>query len=182
MAIYSDSMMTMIDPNCAVHQPEQPKDWYDMQSVVDDRAEKAALKTADMSSREFGQTGDDVRWILMDHAAGSVSASEKAAVNAKSAELKDLMGMNPPAPTPAAAVAAPAAAPAVAQGPVMPAGVTMPSDCEIKNLENHQAEVDALGARGWRRQGRGNNALMMAIADTINRIQTAGCTEPAVVG
>ena len=38
-----------------------------------------------------------------------------------------------------------------------------------------EAEVRALGDRGAAAQEAGNTALMMAIADTIQRIQMAGC-------
>ncbi len=45
----------------------------------------------------------------------------------------------------------------------------------MKNVEAHQAEIEALGNRGDAARKAGNNALMMAIADSIQRIQYAGC-------
>lgn len=182
-AILQDSILVMIDPSCAVHEPDRPSNLYDMERAVDDSAEQAALKTAEMTPREFGQTGDDVAAILAGDAPGA-SPSEKAAVTAKSAELRDLMGLrqaqeekiSKDASQPAsAAVADTAPTPPAVQGPPMPKGAAVISDCEVKNIEKHQAEIDALGNRGSAAQQAGNNALMMAIADTINRIRLAGC-------
>lgn len=183
--IYADSAMAIVDPSCGVHQPEQPKDWYDMQRQVEDRAQEAALKTADMSQREFGQTGDNVTAILTGNGPmTNTSPSEKAAVNAKSAELKDLMGLREaqegrvsktgaaPAPAP---VADTAPTPAPVQAPRMPPGAAAMNDCMVKNIQKHEAEIKALGDRGEAAKDAGNTPLMMAIADTIQRIQMAGC-------
>lgn len=183
-AIYVDSAMGMIDQSCTVHEPVQPANLYDNQREVDDRAEQAALKTAGLSAREFGLTADAVTAILTGNApATNTSPSEKAAVQAKSAELKDLMGLraaqeerlSKPAPTPAPAVVDTAPPPTAVQGPAMPMGAAAISDCQVKNIEKHQKEIDALGDRGSAAQEAGDTALMMAIADTINRIRMAGC-------
>ena len=178
-AEYTYEALGLADPGCKVREPkepEKPDNYWDLQVAVDGRAEEAALKTADMSRWEFGKTNDDVIGILSGSPPPDRTPSEKSAVNTRGAELKELMGLNQPAPaaTPAAA-AAPAAAPAAVQGPAMPPGAVKVSDCEVKNLEKHQAEVDALGSRGEAAEKAGNTALMMAIADTINRIRTAGC-------
>jgi hypothetical protein len=45
----------------------------------------------------------------------------------------------------------------------------------MNNVQKHEKEIQALGDRGSAAQEAGNNALMMAIADTITRIQMAGC-------
>ncbi len=111
------------------------------------------------------------------------SPSEKSAVSAKDPELKSLLGIRSaqeervgkqaktaavrdtvtptPAPTPTA--------------PAVPSGAPAMNECMMKNVEAHQAEIEALGNRGNAAQKAGNTALMMAISDTIQRIQFAGC-------
>jgi hypothetical protein len=49
------------------------------------------------------------------------------------------------------------------------------SACMSKNIQAHQAEIEALGRRGQAAQAAGDNAKMYAIADTLRQIQTAGC-------
>jgi hypothetical protein len=177
-AAYSDSALAMIDPSCAVHEPKRPDDYYDLERAVDARAEQAILKTADLTATEFGQTSDRVIAILAGNTPpGDASPAEKSAVTAKSAELKPLLGMGDPQevrstkPAPAAA-AAPAAAPA----PAVPAGVPALNDCMVQNAQKHEAEIQALGSRGDAANKAGNTPLMMAIADSVNRIMMAGCT------
>jgi len=179
-AEYTYEALGLADPSCKVRQPEdlkKPDDLWDMQRKVDERAEQEALKAAEMSRWEFGKSNDDVIAILSGSPPPDRSPSEKTAVNSRSAELKDLMGLNqpPPAPAAAAAPAPAAAAPAAVQGPVMPAGAALPSECEVKNIQDHEAEIDALGDRGLAASEAGNTALLMAISDSINRIRTAGC-------
>jgi hypothetical protein len=180
-AEYTYEALGLADPSCKVRQPKdlgQPDDLWDMQRKVDERAEQEALKAAEMSRWEFGKSNDDVIGILSGSPPPDRSPSEKTAVNSRSAELKNLMGLNqpPPAPPAAAAPAPAAAAPAAVQGPVMPAGA-LPSECEVKNIQDHEAEIDALGDRGLAASEAGNNALLMAISDSINRIRMAGCVK-----
>jgi hypothetical protein len=49
------------------------------------------------------------------------------------------------------------------------------SDCMMKNVQGHQAEIEALGKRGEAAQAAGQTDKLMAIADTLQRIQMAGC-------
>jgi hypothetical protein len=177
-ARYTDSALAVIDPSCAVHRPEQPQNYYEMQRDVDNRAEQQTLKTSGFDATEYGQVTEKTLAILRDPAAADVSSSESQAVKSHATELKDLMGFadqQQAERTPKAAEApqpAPAPAPAA---PTMPTAAGAVSDCEVKNLQKHQAEVQALGDRGEKASQAGNTALMMAIADTIRQIQTAGC-------
>jgi hypothetical protein len=169
----------MIDPSCAVKDPQnQPDGYYDAQRSVDERANQANLKAAGLTDREFGLASDRVIAILTgSEVPGGASASEKSAVSARDPELKSMYGIRDaqeervakqtpaPDPTPAPAqvqVQAPAAAPAANQ-------------CMVNNVQKHEKEIQALGDRGAAAQQAGNTALMMAIADTIMRIQMAGC-------
>jgi hypothetical protein len=49
------------------------------------------------------------------------------------------------------------------------------SNCMIANMQKHEAELEALGKRAEAAQNAGNQAKLMAIADTLQRIQMAGC-------
>ena len=40
----------------------------------------------------------------------------------------------------------------------------------------HQKEIEALGERAQAAQKKGDTATMMAIADTLQQLQMAGCT------
>jgi hypothetical protein len=103
---------------------------------------------------------------------------EKSAVSAKSAELKPLLGLRE---QPAAQAARPAPAPAPAPAavpagdPQMSASASSMSACMSKNMQSHQAEIEALGERAQAAQAAGDNAKLMAIADTLQQIQMAGC-------
>jgi hypothetical protein len=182
MAGYEAGMyeaLGIIDPSCAVKDPRQPDDYYDAQRAVDERANQAKLRATGFTDRELGLTSDRVIAILTgSDVPGGASASEKSAVSAKDPELKSMYGIRDaqaervakqapaPNPTPAPAqvqVQAPTAAPAV-------------NECMMNNVQKHEKEIQALGDRGSAAQQAGNNALMMAIADTIMRIQMAGCS------
>ena len=178
MVAYSDRMyeaLGIIDPSCAVKDPQQPDDYYDAQRAVDERAEQARQKATGYTGRELGLASDRVIAILTgSEPPGGVSASEKSAVSARDPELKSAFGIREaqeervakqaPAPAPAPVQAA---APAPAAPPV--------NECMVKNVQAHEKEIQALGDRGSAAQNAGNTALMMAIADTIMRIQMAGC-------
>ena len=183
MAGYEAGMyeaLGVIDPACAVKDPRQPEDYYDAQRAVEERANQARLRATGFTDREHGMASDRVIAILTgSDVPGGASPSEKSAVSARDPELKSMYGIRDaqaervakqaPAPDPAPApaqvqVQAPAAAPAVNQ-------------CMVNNVQKHEAEIKALGDRGAAAQQAGNNSLMMAIADTIMRIQMAGCNK-----
>lgn len=186
MAGYEAGMyeaLAVIDPSCGVRDPKQPDDYYDAQRAIDERANQANLRASGFTDREYGMASDRVIAILNgSEPPGGASASEKSAVSAKDPELKSLYGIRDaqaervakqaPAPDPT-----PAPAPAQAQAPAMPPGAAAPNQCMMNNIQAHQAEIQALGDRGSAAQLAGNTPLMMAIADTIMRIQMAGCSK-----
>jgi hypothetical protein len=175
----SYAALAIVDPSCAVKDPQAPDGYNDMQRAVEERANQAKVRATGLTDRELGLTSDRVIAILTgSDVPGGASASEKSAVSAKDPELKSMYGIRDaqaervakPAPaadsTPAPAqvqVQAPTAAPAV-------------NECMMNNIQKHEKEIQALGDRGSAAQAAGNNALMMAIADTIMRIQMAGCS------
>jgi hypothetical protein len=168
----------LIDPSCAVKDPKQPDDFYDAQRAVEERANQAKVRSTGLTDREYGLASDRVIAILTGtEVPGGASSSEKSAVSAKDPELKALYGLRDtqaermakqaPAPDPT-----PAPAPAQAQAP---AAVPAVNQCMVNNVQKHEAEIKALGDRGAAAQQAGNTQVMMAIADTIMRIQMAGC-------
>jgi len=176
---YQYQALGLADPSCTVREPVRPENLYEAERDVDNRAEQAALKTADLTATEFGQASDRAIGILTGNTGlGDGSPAEKAAVNAKAADLKPLLDIRDPQEERVSKAApAPAPAPAPVQAPTIPPGAPTVSDCQVKNIEKHQAEIDALGERGSAAQQAGNTPLMMAIADSINRIQFAGCAK-----
>ena len=109
---------------------------------------------------------------------GGASPSEKSAVSAKDPELKALYGLRD-AQAERVAKQAPAPDPTPAPAPVqaqVPAAAPAVNQCMVKNVQKHEAEIKALGDRGAAAQQAGNTQLMMAISDTIMRIQMAGCS------
>ena len=167
----------LIDPSCAVKDPVQPDDYYDGQRAVDERAEQARQRATGFNGRELGLASDRVIAILTgSEPPGGASASEKSAVSAKGPELKSAYGIRDAQEQRVAKQApAPEPTPAPAQAPAMPAGATGYNECMVNNVQKHEKEIEALGNRGTAAQNAGNTALMMAIADTIMRIQMAGC-------
>jgi hypothetical protein len=183
--VYADSALAVIDPSCTVKRPEQPQrpsDYYDAERAVNERAEQATLEATDFSSRQELGYASDKTIAILEGQASDASASEKSAVQAKDPELKSLLGLRsaqeervskqgtgavrdttPPTPAPAPAA------------PAVPSGAVSVNECMMKNVEAHQAEIEALGNRGDAARKAGNNALMKAIADSIQRIQFAGC-------
>lgn len=173
----------VMDPSCAVKDPRQPEDYYEAQRTVDERANQANLRATGFTDRELGVAADRVIAILNgSEPPGGASASEKSAVSARDPELKSLYGIRDaqaervanqaPAPDPT-----PAPAPTQAQAPTLPPGATAFNECMVKNVQSHEKEIQALGDRGSAAQQAGNTPLMMAIADTIQRIQMAGCNK-----
>ena len=184
MQIYQDSSMLMQGgPSCIVKKPEQPEGYYEAEREIEVRAEKAEVKASGLGASEYAMAKERADAILRGATAADVSASEKSAVAAESAELKLLMGIQEqpaaqaakPAPEPTPAPAA-TAAPAPAPNPQTSAAATDMGNCMAKNIQSHQAEVEALGKRAQAAQKAGDNAKLMAIADTMQRIQMAGCT------
>lgn len=49
------------------------------------------------------------------------------------------------------------------------------SSCMMKNTQEHQAELDALGKRAQAAEAANDQARMLAIVDSVQRIQMAGC-------
>ena len=178
-AIYQDSLMAMMDASCTVKQPTQPDDYYDAQRDIDSRAEKQEMKASGFDRSELAMVKERADAILRGATPpGDASPAEKSAVAAKAPELKSLLGIRDaqeerltktaPAPAPVQPTSTQPAP------PVPPAAVAV-NQCMVENIQKHEAEVRALGDRGAAAQEAGNTALMMAIADTIQRIQMAGC-------
>ncbi|HEX5575461.1 MAG TPA: hypothetical protein VFX42_06265 [Gemmatimonadales bacterium] len=182
-AIYQDSAMAMMDPSCVVKQPEQPKDFYDAEREVEVRAEKAEVKASGWSAGELAMVKERADAILRDATAADVSASEKSAVAAKSAELKPLMGIQvEPAQRaqktePAGASApVPAAATTPAPDPQATAAANKMGACMAKNMEAHKSELESLQKQAEAAQKAGDQSKLMAIAQRLQEIQMAGCT------
>jgi hypothetical protein len=109
---------------------------------------------------------------------GDASAMEKAAVAARSAELKALLGIQDPQPAQATQTETapdPAPDPAATPSPQVSPYASKMSDCMTKNVQSHQAEIQALGKRAQAAQAAGDSRKLMAIADTLQQIQMAGC-------
>lgn len=181
MAAYEAGMyaaLAIIDPSCGVKAPERPGNYNELQRAVDERANQANIKASGFTDKEFGMASDRVIAILNGtDPPGGASASEKGAVNAKDPELKSLYGIRN-AQEQRVAKQAPAAdstPPAQAQAPTMPPTMPAYSQCMFNNIQSHEKELQALGDRGSAAQEAGNTPLMMALADTIMRIQNAGC-------
>jgi hypothetical protein len=48
--------------------------------------------------------------------------------------------------------------------------------CMAQNAQKHEQRMRALGERAQKEQEAGNTAALMAIADTLQQLQMAGCT------
>jgi hypothetical protein len=180
MEIYQDSALAMQDPSCVIKQPKRPDDYYTVERDIEGRAEMQEMKASGFNRGELAVLKERATAIVQGAAApGGASPMEKSAVAAKSAELKLLLGIRQqpaanaakPAPEPATT---PAPAPAQ-PSPEMSAAASSMSACMSKNMQSHQAEIEALGKRAQAAQAAGNNQKLMAIADTLQRIQMAGC-------
>jgi len=177
--IYQDSAMAMMDPSCVVKQPQQPKDHYVAEREIETRAEAQESKASGLSRNELALVKERAIAILGPTPPPDASASEKSAVGAKAAELKPLLGIREePAVQVAKPAPAPQPAPVAAQpSPEMSASATSMNECMMKNIQKHQGELEALGERAQAAHKAGNQSKMMAIADTLQRIQMAGCTK-----
>jgi hypothetical protein len=176
MKIWGDSVAWLQDPSCvtAMRQPTQPNDYWEAQRNVDSLAEQSAIKTSTLSAAEWSmgleRTQAIVRGWPMD-----ASASEKSAVNARSGELKPLLGIQDAPPEPATKPA-PAPQPAESAAAPMPPGMSAMNECMAKNAKKHEKEIVALGERAQAAQEAGDMNKTLAIADTLRRLQMAGCT------
>lgn len=183
--IYMDSAAAMMDPSCIVKEPKRPDDFNDHERAVDERANKEAQKASGYTGFELGQAGDIVISILsegkspMYQPPADLSASEKSAVNSRSAELKSVYGMQDEGRQAKPAAVRDTAPPPVAKpapaAPAAPPGAAAYNDCVVKNVQKHEKEIQALGNRGDAARESGNTPLMMAIADSIMRLQNEGC-------
>ena len=68
----------------------------------------------------------------------------------------------------------PAPAPQATDTAVPSSGNAM-SDCMMKNVKKHEAQIQALGERAKAAQEAGDMPLTLAIADTLRQLQMAGC-------
>ena len=178
MAIYQDSAMAMQDPSCVVKKPDQPKGYYEAQREIDTRAEQKEAKASGLGAGDLAVVKERTIAILQGTTPqGGASPMEKSAVSAKSAELKPLLGFQEQPPAQAAKPApAPAPTPAApAPDPQMSAAASEMSACMTKNIQTHQAEIEALSKRAQAAQAEGNTQKLMALADTMQQIQMAGC-------
>ena len=179
MTIYQDSAMAMQDPSCVVKQPKQPDGYYEAERAVNARAEAEEIKASRFTAGEYAIVRERTEAILRSGTPpGDASAMEKAAVAARAVELKPLLGMQDPPPAEATkteATPAPAPEPAAQVSPEMSARAQSMSNCMTKNVQSHQAEIQALGKRAQAAQAKGDTQKLMAIADTLQRIQMAGC-------
>jgi hypothetical protein len=178
-AAWGDSALAMMDPSCIVKQPKQPDDYYDAQRKIDSRAEEQAIKSSKMSRSEFAMAQERTWMILQGQTPpGDASASEKTAVNNRSAELKSLMGLEQPPARAAKPASAPTAAPAPAAA-AAPSGMSddqsKVANCMANNAQKHEKEIEALGTRAQAAAEANDMAKTMAIADTIRQLQSAGC-------
>jgi hypothetical protein len=176
--VYQDSAFALQDPSCIVKEPEQPKGYYEAQRDLDTRAEKKEIETSGFSRNDLAMVKERATAILEGATPpGGASAMEKSAVSAKKAELKPLLGVQDqppaqaakPAPAPAPTPAAPSVAPQMS-----PAASNM-SACMAKNIQKNEARLEALGKRAEAAEAAGDTGKMMALADTMQRIQMAGC-------
>ena len=182
MQMYQDSVSLLQGgPSCLVKDPKQPDTYYEMQREIDIRANSAAVKGSGLGSGEFAMAQERTMAILRAGAPSDVSESEKAAVTMKKTELEPLLW---PQEKPKATAAKPAVQPAPTPQPTAPqvdpqtsAATKQIGACMSKNIQTHQAEVEELGKRAQAAQKAGNQAALMAIADTMQRIQMAGCMQ-----
>jgi hypothetical protein len=178
MAAYQDSALAMQDPSCIVKDPEQPKGYYEAQRDLDSRAEKQEIRASGLAAGDLAMVKERATAILQGATPpGGASPMEESAVSAKSAELKPLLGIKDqpaaratktkpaPAPTPAPAPAAPA----------MSAAASRMSACMAKNMESHEAEIEALGKSAEAAEAASDTLKLMAIAAKLQQIQMAGC-------
>jgi hypothetical protein len=165
-------------PSCLAKEPERPADYYEAEREVEVRTQKAAVTGSGLGAGEYAMAQERAVAILRSGAPSDVSESEKAAVTAKKGELEPLLfpQEKPRATKPAQPAPAPQPAATPQVNPQTSAAASSMNSCMMNNVQSHQAQIEALGKRGEAAQKAGNQAAMMAIADTMRQIQMAGCT------
>lgn len=176
---YQNQALAMQDPSCTVKEPTRPDDYSETERDIDTKAEQDGVKKSGLSPSEFAMARERGEGILYNAARSDVSESEKNAVNSKAKELKPLLGIRDPE-TERAMKPAPAPAPVPAPAPPPPApgvnqGQTDMNNCMMANVHKHEKEIEALGERAKAAQEAGDMNLTLAIADTLRRLQMAGC-------
>jgi hypothetical protein len=179
MQIWGDSVAVLQGgPACAVKNPAQPNDFHDQQQAVEEGAAKAESEASALEGRESGQAKDRAIAIIQDAPPPDVSPSEQQAVDKREKELKDLMGLNPPPETRASKpTPPPAAAPAAPAAPPVDSALQAASECRANNAQKNEKEVQRLGEAAAAAANAGDVAKAMVYADSINRIQSAGCNQ-----
>ena len=92
--VYEDSVEG--DDRSVLHRPAAggADDFYQTHRAVNERAEQATIKQSGLSRSEYSQVRERVETVLRKGTpAGDISASEKAAVEAKAGELKQLLNL-----------------------------------------------------------------------------------------
>jgi hypothetical protein len=170
--IYNDSLMALMDPSCMVKEPKEPDSYYEDQRKIDAAAEETGVKKSRLSSAEYAQGTERVNMAIGDVPA-DLSKSEKDAVAKRSSELKKLLGYDvPPARVEKPAAPAPAPAPAA---PAMTKEQTDMSACMAENSKKNEKQIIALGERMKAAQEAGDMNAVMAMADTLARLQSGNC-------
>lgn len=173
LRVWGDSVAMLMDPSCMVKQPTQPNDYWEAQRNVDSLAEQTAIKTSGLSAAEWSMGLERAEGIVRGNPPADASASEKSAVNSRAGELKPLLGIHDAPPERATK---PAPAPAESAAAATPPGASAMTDCMAKNAKKHEKEIAALGERAQAAQEAGDMNKTLAIADTLRRLQMAGCT------
>jgi len=175
MRIYNDSLMALMDPSCLVKEPKQPDSYYEDQRKLDAAVEETAVKKSKLSNAEYAQAMERVNMAIRD-VPGDLSKSEKDAVAKRSTELKKLLGYDvPPARAEKPAAPAPAPAPAAPAAPAMTKEQTDQTACMAENSKKNEKEIIALGERIKAAQEAGDMNAVMAMADTLARLQSGNC-------
>lgn len=176
---YADSTQALIEPSCLVKDPQRPDDYYDAERAIDTRAEQAEIKGSGLTPSEMAMVKERA-WGILQGAPGDASSSEQKAVNTRGAELKQLMGIQQEEPARAKKEAptqapAPAPAPTTATQPGTSDVQQQTANCMAANAQKHQKEIEALAQRAQAAQQANDMATLMAISDSIQKLQSAGC-------
>jgi tetratricopeptide (TPR) repeat protein len=174
---YQEQMLALQDPSCVVKEPQRPEDYNELQRDIDAKAEQDGVQKSGLSESEYAMALERGQGILLDAARPDVSQSEKNAVKAKSKELKTLLGWETPEPARAEKPAPAQPAPPPPQNPGMSDAQMDMSRCMAANAQKHEEEIKALGERAQAAQQAGDIQTTMAIADSINQLQMAGCNK-----
>ena len=180
VAIYQDSALALQDPSCIVKEPTGvPKGYYEAERELEIRAEQEEMKASKLTRGELAVIKERTIAILQGETPeGGASASEKSAVFAKKAELRQLLGIREKPPVQAGKPApAPSPTPVAATqpSPKMSAAAANMNDCVVKNTLKHEARLEALAERAEAAEAANETGKLMAIADTMQQIQMAGC-------